>query len=262
MLPAPIPRERQCSPTAPIVLGGQDRPYVRAKQEERLCSQLRNGSETSNLQQDCPDSLSHAAGNLLPHLLKPLIASQEPIPLAAPHLRGWDLWQEQQYPLSMRKNQPFIPRAQTGSWLSLRPMGLLAMSGAVNFLALFPWRGLGRRVLCFLQASSICIPLGRCQTHAGAHWSLAVYLACSGCGLGLQFTPVTTAPRALSPPSLVQDVGYIIPRRHQFPIPCGHAGLPHSHNLSSHLYLKGVEDKFMRLHEKLSLPLLVSTAHS
>lgn len=55
----------------------------RAKQEEQLCSQLRNGSETSNT-----DSLSHAAGKLLLHLLKPLIASQKPISPAAPHLRG------------------------------------------------------------------------------------------------------------------------------------------------------------------------------
>lgn len=55
----------------------------RAKQEEQLCSQIRNGSETSNT-----DSLSHTAGNLLLHLLKPLIASQKPISPAAPHLRG------------------------------------------------------------------------------------------------------------------------------------------------------------------------------
>lgn len=58
----------------------------RAKQEEQLCSQLRNGSETSNT-----DSLSHAAGKLLLHLLKPLIASQKPISPAAPHLRGLEV---------------------------------------------------------------------------------------------------------------------------------------------------------------------------
>lgn len=121
----------------------------------------RNGSETADLRQDCPDSLSHAAGNL-PHLLKPFTASQEPIPLAAPHLRGWELWQEQQDPLSMRKNQPFTSRPQTGSWLSLGRTGLLAMPGAVNFPALLPWRGLGRRVLCFPQASATRIALGRC----------------------------------------------------------------------------------------------------
>jgi len=32
-------------------------------------------------------------------------------------------------------------------------------------------------------------------------------------------------------------------------------------HLPSHFYLKGAEDKFTRLHEKFSLPLLVSTAH-
>lgn len=46
------------------------------------------------------------------------------------------------------------------------------------------------------------------------------------------------------------------------PIPSRHTGLPCSHNLPSHLYLKGVEDKFTSLHEKPSLSLLVSTAHS
>lgn len=68
------------------------------------------------------------------------------------------VWQEQQYPLSMRETQPFTPRAQTGSWLSLGPVGFSPMPGAADFPALLLWHGLGRRLLRFLQPPLFAFP--------------------------------------------------------------------------------------------------------
>lgn len=97
---------------------------------------------------------------------------------------------------------------------------------------------------------------------AGDEGALSPLHSCCALGfLRLQVgAPVHTSNHSPQSPELVQDMGYIIPRPHQFP-----AGMWGYCTLTTFLRLHHVsqaEHEFTRLHEQLSLPLIFSTAHS
>lgn len=214
------PPENTCAPQQPQLFWvAKTTPYVQAEQEERLHSQLKKW--LGDFQ-----PAAELSGQPVSRCWKPSTSPPQALHCFSGTNSSCCSTSEGVGVVAgmMRRNQPCTPRC---SWLSLGPMGLLAMPGAASFLALFPWCGLGRRVLCFLQAPSICIPWADAKC-AGASWCLAAYLWAG--------TPVHTCNHSShSPKPSLTGAGH---HPKTPPVPSGHAGLLHSHNLPPHLYLK------------------------